>query len=77
MNNELNKLKNKNSSIKIKNKEFKKKNNTLKKEIKYLKNYNKRLKNKLTNSQKLNEDLLNSSSWKLTKPLRKFKNLRK
>ena len=77
LNNELNKLKNKNSSIKIKNKEFKKKNNTLKKEIKYLKNYNKRLKNKLTNSQKLNEDLLNSSSWKLTKPLRKFKNLRK
>ena len=47
-------------SLKKKNKKLKKDNNKLKKEIKKL--------------NKLNESLLSSNSWKLTKPLRAFMN---
>ncbi len=49
----------------------------LKKENKSLKKKNKKLKNKLNTSKKFSDELLNSTSWKITKPLRKFKNLRK
>ncbi len=58
MNNEN--LNNELKSLKKKNKKLKKDNNELKKEIKKLNN--------------LNESLLSSNSWKLTKPLRAFRN---
>ena len=58
MNNEN--LNNELKSLKKKNKKLKKDNNKLKKEIKKL--------------NKLNESLLSSNSWKLTKPLRSFMN---
>lgn len=59
---QFNKLKNKNYNLI-------KENNKLIKE-------NKKLKNDYEKIRKFNESLLDSSSWKLTKPLRKLKNLR-
>ena len=60
----IDKLNKKNSKLKKKNKELKKKNKELKEENKKLKNYKKQF-----------NSLLNSTSWKLTKPLRGFKRI--
>ena len=46
--------------------------NELSKKNKKLKNKNKRLKKKLSKQNKINKDILNSRSWKLTSFLRKF-----
>ena len=48
----------------------------LNKEIKSLKNKNKKLERKIKELEDFNQSLLNSNSWKLTKPLRKLKNLK-
>lgn len=48
-----------------------------KKKIEYYEIKNKKLKKKLKKAKKLNNELKNSSSWKITKPLRKIKNLKK
>lgn len=55
---------------------LKNENNKLKKSNNDLKSKNKKLKNKYEKSMKLNEELLDSKSWKITKPLRKIRNLK-
>ena len=60
----IDELRKKNSKLKKKNKELKKKNKDLKEKNKELKNYKKQF-----------NSLLNSTSWKLTKPLRGFKRI--
>ena len=50
-----------NHDLRFKNKDLKKKNSNLKKEIKSIKTFN--------------EQILNSNSWKITKPFRKFVNI--
>ena len=50
-----------NHELRLKNKDLKKKNSNLKKEIKSIKTFN--------------EQILNSNSWKITKPFRKFVNI--
>ncbi len=47
----------------------------LKKENKKLTNKNKKLKNRIKKSKKLSKTIINSKSWKLTKPLRYIKRL--
>ena len=47
--------------------------NSLKKENKKLKKENKKLKKEKNKYKKLNDELLNSRSWKITEPLRKLK----
>ena len=55
--------------IKAKNKTISKENSTLKKEINRLKSKNEKLKQK-------NDEFMSSNSWKITKPLRKLKNIK-
>ena len=52
---------------------IKNENKALKKENKILKKKNKKLKKELRESKEKNNQILNSSSWKVTKPIRKFK----
>lgn len=47
----------------------------LKKEIKKLSKQNKKLKKEIKKTKKINNQLLNSNSWKLTRPLRKLTNI--
>ena len=47
--------------------------NSLKKKNKKLKKENKKLKKEKNKYKKLNDELLNSRSWKITEPLRKLK----
>ena len=61
-NDKIKKLKNKNKKLNNKNKKLNNKNKKLDSESKYYKN--------------LTDEILNSNSWKITKPLRKIKNLR-
>jgi len=48
--------------------------NKLKKENKKLKKENKKLNKKLKKVKQLNKSLINSNSWKITKPIRSIKN---
>lgn len=65
-NDELFKLNNENSNLRNNN-------SKLKKDNKKLKAKNKKLKKEIKKTKKLNEEILNSSSWKVTKPLRKLR----
>lgn len=55
---------------------LKKENETLKKQNKDLKNKNKKLTKDLKELKKFNSSLLNSTSWRLTEPLRKIKRIK-
>ena len=68
-----NKLNNDLFSLYTKNNKLSKNNAKLKKDNKKLKNKNKKLKKEIKKTKKLNEEILNSSSWKVTKPLRKLR----
>ena len=66
--NKINKLKNKNLNLAAKKKKLSKKN-------KKLKEKNKKLKKKLSKQKKVNDEIMNSRSWKLTSFFRKIKNI--
>lgn len=56
--------------------ELKNEKNNLKKELDAAKKQNKKLEKQLKKANNLNEEVLNSKSWKITKPLRKLKNIK-
>ena len=70
-------LRNEISSLKSNNKKLKKEIKSLKKDKNSLKKKNKKLNEKIDDLNKFNKSLLNSKSWKLTKPFRKLMNFRK
>ena len=56
--------------------ELKNEKNNLKKELDAAKKQNKKLEKQLKKANNLNDEVLNSKSWKITKPLRKLKNIK-
>ena len=70
-------LRNEISSLKSNNEKLKKEVKSLKKDRNSLKKENKKLNEKIDDLNKFNKSLLNSKSWKLTKPFRAFMNFRK
>ena len=74
LNNQKNELSKKNSIIINENENLKNQNINFTKKNKKLKEKNKRLKKKLSKQNKINNEILNSRSWKLTSFFRKFKN---
>jgi len=68
------KLKIENEKLKIENEKLKIENEKLKIENQNLKNQNEILTHNLNHIKSLYEDVINSTSWKITKPLRKFMN---
>ena len=66
-----------NIKLSEKNKKLSKKNKKLTKKIKKLTKKNKKLKKDLKKAQKLNKEILNSTSWKLTGVFRKPKTVLK
>ena len=67
-------LRNEISSLKSNNEKLKKEVKSLKKDRNSLKKENKKLNEKIDDLNKFNKSLLNSKSWKLTKPFRKLMN---
>ncbi len=75
--NDLNDLPVKYDKLENKNKSLKNKINNLNKQKSDLKEQIKKLEKQRDNYHDLNNELLSSNSWKLTKPLRKIKNIKK
>lgn len=70
-----NRLENEKSRLIEQNKELQNKNKKLEEEKLRVKDENQRLKNEIESLKKEKEEILNSKSWKITKPLRDIKNL--
>ena len=70
LNKEINKLNKKNSELENKNEKLNDKNDKLNEQNKNLKNHNRKLKENLKKSRQKNKEIVNSTSWKVTKPLR-------
>lgn len=67
-------LKKKNQSLNKKNQSLNRKNDSLKKKNESLKKKNEKLKTNLQKSRDKNKEILNSTSWKITKPVRAPRN---
>ena len=70
LNKQNNKLNKKNEKLENKNQKLKDKNEKLNQKNSNLQNHNRKLKENLKKSRQKNKEIVNSTSWKVTKPLR-------